>query len=140
MDPYDTLVMNSDASGPPVPGRYAHLREIGRGGMSVVYQARDMETDRTVAVKILALPPSMTPEQQAALIGRFGREAQAVSQLSHPNIVGIAEVGTWQGTHFLAMEHLEGETLRARLDRGADVGGAGAGRDCPDRVRPGCDP
>jgi len=118
MDPYDTLVMDSDAAGPPVPGRYRHLREIGRGGMSVVYQARDTETDRTVAVKILALPPALSPEQQAALIGRFAREAQAVSQLSHPNIVGITEVGTWQGTHFLAMEHLEGETLRARLDRG----------------------
>jgi len=110
--------MDSDAAGPPVPGRYRHLREIGRGGMSVVYQASDMETDRTVAVKILALPPALSPEQQAALIGRFAREAQAVSQLSHPNIVAISEVGTWQKTHFLAMEHLEGETLRARLDRG----------------------
>ncbi len=118
MDPIDTLVMDADASHAPVPGRYSHLREIGRGGMSVVYQARDTQTDRTVAVKVLTLPPALSSEQQGALIGRFAREAQAVSQLSHPNIVTITEVGTWQGTHFLAMELLEGETLRARLDRG----------------------
>lgn len=118
MDPFDTLVMEESASSTPVAGRYRHLREIGRGGMSVVYQARDTQTDRTVALKLLLLPSALSPEQQRALIGRFAREAQAVSQLSHPNIVAITEVGTWQGTHFLAMEHLEGETLRARLDRG----------------------
>lgn len=118
MDPFDTLVMDEDASSAPIAGRYRHLREIGRGGMSVVYQARDTQTDRTVALKLLMLPSALSPDQQAALVGRFAREAQAVSHLSHPNIVAITEVGTWQGTHFLAMEHLEGETLRARLDRG----------------------
>jgi len=118
MEPIDTLVMDANASHVPIPGRYSHLREIGRGGMSVVYQAKDTQTDRVVAVKILTLPPALSQQQQDALIGRFAREAQAVSQLSHPNIVAISEVGTWQGTHFLAMEHLEGETLRARMDRG----------------------
>ena len=118
MDPFETLVIDESASSAPVAGRYRHLREIGRGGMSVVYQARDTQTDRTVALKLLILPSTLPPDQQSALIGRFAREAQAVSHLSHPNIVAINEIGTWQGTHFLAMEHLEGETLRARLDRG----------------------
>lgn len=113
VQPADTLIMGVNA--PATVPEYQILREIGRGGMSTVYEARDTRTGRTVALKMLALPPSHTPEQQRDLIARFRREARAVAQLSHPNIVVIHEVGERNGAHFLAMECLTGQTLRERV-------------------------
>ena len=114
----DTLIMGAKASAPETVPEYQILREIGRGGMSTVYEARDIRTGQSVALKTLALPPSHTPEQGRDLIARFRREARAVAQLSHPNIVVIHEVGERDGAHFLAMEYLTGQTLRARLAPG----------------------
>ncbi len=97
---------------------YRLLREIGRGGMSVVYEALDTRAGQRVALKVLALPFSVTAAQRSELVARFRREERAVTQLSHPNIVAIQEIGERTGVHFIAMEYLPGESLRARLERG----------------------
>jgi Tol biopolymer transport system component/tRNA A-37 threonylcarbamoyl transferase component Bud32 len=107
-------------------GPYEILQPIGAGGMGEVYRARDTRLDRAVAVKVL--PPAFS--STAASRQRFEREAQTISRLSHPHICAIYDVGDHDGTAFLVMELLEGETLSARLDRGplapADVARLGA--------------
>ena len=97
---------------------YRLLREIGRGGMSVVYEALDTRTGQHVALKVLALPFAATAARRSDLVARFRREERAVTRLSHLNIVGIKEIGERGGLHFIAMEYLPGESLRARLERG----------------------
>lgn len=97
---------------------YEIVREVGRGGMSVVYEARDGRTHRTVALKVLTMPQGLARKQQEDMLARFGREAHAMAGLSHPNIVTIHELGEEKGHHFLVMEYLRGETLRQRLARG----------------------
>src|SRR5215471_8585213 len=95
-------------------GPYEIVGPLGSGGMGEVYRARDSRLDRSVAVKIL-------PEHLAAdpaFKMRFEREARAVSALSHPHICILHDIGEQGGIHFLVMEHLEGETLAARLSRG----------------------
>ena len=114
----DTLIMSVP---PPVTqrlGPYELLREAGRGGMSVVYEALDRRDQRTVAVKVLTMPQGLTRDQEEAMLGRFGREARAVAGLSHPNIVGIEDLGEETGRHYLVMEYLRGESLRDRLLHG----------------------
>ena len=98
-------------------GHYALVREAGRGGMSVVYEARDARIGRRVAVKVVTVPAHMTPVQREAMLARLGREARAIARLSHPNIVSIYDVGEEADRHFLVMEYLDGQTLRDRLDR-----------------------
>ena len=85
-------------------GGYRILREIGRGGMGVVYEALDLALDRHVALKVL--PPHLT--LSAERIARFRREANALANLSHQNIVKVHATGTDRGTHFFAMELVEG--------------------------------
>ena len=95
-------------------GAYEVLGLIGAGGMGEVYRARDTRLDRIVAIKIL-------PEKKATAPGfkeRFEREARAVSSLEHPNICAVYDVGEHDGVSFLVMQHLEGETLEARLQKG----------------------
>src|ERR1700682_2884906 len=92
-------------------GPYEILALIGSGGMGEVYGARDTRLDRTVAIKIL---PSADPELKA----RFEREAKAIASLQHPHICTLYDVGHQDGTDYLVMEHLEGETLADRLTRG----------------------
>lgn len=119
----DTLIMDqvSEALTPNPDDaalRVAHYdlkREIGRGALSVVYEAEDTHTGQEVALKLLTLSSSLTPLEAEALIARFEREARTAARLSHPNIVHIHEVGSEQGTHFLAMEYLKGQTLRKRM-------------------------
>jgi hypothetical protein len=96
-------------------GPYQIVAKLGEGGMGVVYRARDTRLDRTVALKVL--PPALAsdPEFRA----RFEREAKSISALSHPNICALFDVGHQDGSDFLVMEYLEGETLAARLARGA---------------------
>jgi serine/threonine protein kinase len=89
-------------------GRFAVLSRVGEGGMGVVYAAYDGELDRRVALKLLA-PGMVGPEGRA----RLRREAQAMAKLSHPNVVPIYEVGEHEGRVFVAMEFVEGQTLRA---------------------------
>jgi eukaryotic-like serine/threonine-protein kinase len=83
--------------------------------MGEVYKARDTRLDRTVAVKILPSHRSADPEVRA----RFDREARAISSLNHPHICALYDVGHQEGTDFLVMEFLEGESLATRLEKGA---------------------
>jgi eukaryotic-like serine/threonine-protein kinase len=96
-------------------GPYEIQSLIGAGGMGEVYKARDTRLDRTVAIKVLPPGLSADPERRH----RFEREARAISSLAHPHICTLYDVGEQDGTAFLVMEHLEGETLAARLARGA---------------------
>ncbi|HLW80926.1 MAG TPA: protein kinase [Candidatus Acidoferrales bacterium] len=95
-------------------GPYEILTAIGAGGMGEVYRARDTRLDRTVAIKIL--PQHLTAK--ANVKQRFEREARAISSLQHPNICTLYDVGHQDGTDFLVMEYLEGETLADRLAKG----------------------
>jgi eukaryotic-like serine/threonine-protein kinase len=92
-------------------GRYSLERELGRGGMGIVFLARDVALDRPVAIKLL--PPEMAA--QPALRQRFLREAQTAARLSHPNIVPIFAVDETDGFVFFVMAYVEGETLGRRL-------------------------
>ena len=96
-------------------GPYEILSAIGAGGMGEVYRARDTRLERTVAVKVL--PEHLTSD--ADLRQRFEREAKTISQLSHPHICALYDVGRDGDRDYLVMEYLEGETLAARLDKGA---------------------
>lgn len=103
--------------------RYQIRRELGRGFSSIVYEALDTVRARTVALKVLTLGQALSDERRQDMAERFLREARAISALSHPNIVSIYEVGqAGDGRHFIAMELLAGESLRARLDREAPLG------------------
>jgi tetratricopeptide (TPR) repeat protein len=97
-----------------VVGRFEIVREIGRGGFGVVYEARDRELQRPVAFK--AVRPSRARGELSAEWLRA--EAEAVAQLNHPNIVTLHDIGTDRGRPFLILELLRGETLHARLARG----------------------
>jgi len=86
---------------------------LGRGGMAVVYRATQVSLNRPVALKVLA--PHLARRKD--FVERFDREAAALAQLTHPNIVGIVDKGVEGDTYFFAMEFVEGESLRARLRR-----------------------
>ncbi|MHC4976986.1 MAG: serine/threonine-protein kinase, partial [Planctomycetota bacterium] len=96
-------------------GPYTIAREIGRGGMGVVYLARDTRLDRDVAIKSLPEHLATDPDRLA----RFEREAKALAQLHHENVAGIYGVEEQNGAKFLILEYVEGETLADRLDRGS---------------------
>src|SRR5262245_61430652 len=95
-------------------GPYEVLAPLGAGGMGEVYKARDTRLDRTVAIKVLPQGLGATPD----LKSRFEREARAVSSLNHPHICTLHDIGEQDGVDYLVMEHIEGETLVARLERG----------------------
>jgi Tol biopolymer transport system component/predicted Ser/Thr protein kinase len=95
-------------------GPYPIEREVGRGGMGVVYLGRDTRLDRPVAIKVLPELFARDPERLA----RFEREARLLASLSHPNIAGIYGLDESDGQRFLALEYVEGETLAERLARG----------------------
>jgi Tol biopolymer transport system component/tRNA A-37 threonylcarbamoyl transferase component Bud32 len=96
-------------------GPYEIQSSLGAGGMGEVYRARDTRLDRTVAIKVLPDQFSQNPD----LKQRFEREARAISSLNHPHICTLYDVGHQDGTDYLVMEYLEGESLAARLARGA---------------------
>jgi Tol biopolymer transport system component len=96
-------------------GPYEILSPLGAGGMGEVYKAKDTRLERTVAVKVLPSHMSASPETRQ----RFEREAKTISQLSHPHICALHDVGREGETEYLVMEYLEGETLSDRLARGA---------------------
>jgi serine/threonine-protein kinase len=102
------------AAAPPTIGPYIVDREIGRGGMGVVYLARDQRLDRLVAVK--AIPPELASD--ASRLVRFQREARSLALASHPNIAIVHGFEDYDGSSFLVMEYVEGETLAEKLVRG----------------------
>jgi len=95
-------------------GPYEILSPLGAGGMGEVYRARDTRLERTVAIKII----SENLNSNGELKQRFEREARAISKLQHPHICVLHDVGSHNGTSYLVMEYLEGETLAERLCKG----------------------
>ncbi len=95
-------------------GPYEILAPLGAGGMGEVYRARDTRLDRTVAIKIL---PNHLADR-AELRERFEREARTIASLNHPNICTLHDIGQQDGTDYLVMECLEGETLAQKLTKG----------------------
>ena len=95
-------------------GPYEIVAPLGAGGMGEVYRAKDTRLDRDVAVKILPAGFAANPEFKA----RFEREAKTISQLSHPNVCSLFDVGNHEGMEYLVMELLEGESLGDRLLKG----------------------
>jgi len=99
--------------GTVLSGRYRLESKLGSGGMSTVYLARDETLQRWVAVKVMHREMSDQPDQ----IERFRREARAVAQLSHPNVVAVIDAGEDGGYPYIVFEYVEGETLKQRIDR-----------------------
>jgi serine/threonine protein kinase len=98
-------------------GKYVILRQLGAGGMGVVYEAEDALLKRRVAVKLL---PSSVAADPVAL-QRFLREAQAAARLNHPNVVAIHEIDQREGTYYIVMELVPGGTAQARLNDGGPL-------------------
>src|SRR4030095_9908121 len=92
-------------------GRYRILRKLGSGGMANVYLAEDQELGRRVAIKIL----NDRHANDDQFVERFRREAKNAAGLSHPNIVSIYDRGEAEGTYYIAMEYLEGRSLKERI-------------------------
>ena len=92
-------------------GDYRIVRELGRGSMGVVYEARQVSLGRRVALKVLPLASAIDPRQRQ----RFLIEAQAAAQLNHPHIVPIYAAGCDQGVHFYAMQYVDGQSLAEML-------------------------
>jgi eukaryotic-like serine/threonine-protein kinase len=110
----------TDPGRPHIPG-YILLEELGRGGMGVVYKARQTDLNRVVALKMLLPASPPTPEQ----LGRFRTEAEALARLHHPNIVPIYEIGEAEGRPYFTMEYVPGPSLAQVLDgRPQDVAGS----------------
>ncbi|MFG0273557.1 MAG: serine/threonine-protein kinase, partial [Phycisphaerales bacterium] len=95
-------------------GHYELVEEVGRGGMGVVFLARDTRLDRRVAIK--ALPDHLATDPDR--LARFEREAKTLAQLNHQHVAGIYGIEEHEGARYLVLEFVEGETLADRLDRG----------------------
>ncbi len=98
-------------------GDYELVRELGRGGMGVVYEALDRRLNRRVALKLL--PPNAVLDPKR--LSRFQLEAHAVARLSHPHIVQVFDVGSSHGTHYLAMQLIDGKSLSSMLPTDAEA-------------------
>jgi serine/threonine protein kinase len=102
----------TQAPGLPIVTGYTLLGELGRGGMGVVYKARQDKLKRIVALKMIMIDATSRPQY----LSRFQAEAEAVARLHHPNVVQIYEVGEQDGRPYLALECVTGGTLKKRLD------------------------
>ena len=96
-------------------GPYEIVAPIGAGGMGEVYKAKDTRLERIVAIKVLPEDFAEVPERKQ----RFEREAKAISKLNHPHICILHDIGSQDGVEYLVMEFIEGETLAAKLEKGA---------------------
>ncbi len=115
MNPPSTSGSSSSTLSPGARfGSYEILQRLGAGGMGEVYRAKDSRLDREVAIKTLSLDHASHPEA----LSRFEQEARSASSLNHPNIVTIYELGHENGTRYIAMELVDGETVRALLASG----------------------
>jgi len=94
-------------------GRFEIIREIGKGAMGVVYLAHDPRIDRRIAIKMIAIPPGVSPQEARETRHRFVREAQAAGKLTHPNIITIYDVVEEADRSYIAMEYIDGETLES---------------------------
>jgi serine/threonine-protein kinase len=92
---------------------YELIKELGRGGMGVVYKARQLSLDRLVAVKMLL----GDPDRNSTVLARFLTEARSAAALRHPNIVAVYQIGECSGGHFFVMEYVKGPTLQSVLER-----------------------
>ncbi len=124
---------------PPTPAELAPhfpdleiLELVGRGGMGVVYKARQKRLDRLVALKILAPKIGQDP----AFAERFAREARAMAMLSHPHIVAVYDFGQTDGLYYFLMEFVDGVNLRRLLDAGKLAPEGGPGHRAADLRRP----
>ena len=99
--------------GTMIGSRYEVIEKVGTGGMADVYRAKDHRLNRYVAVKVLKNEYS----EDTKFVTKFQQEAQAVARLSHPNIVGVYDVGEEQGMHFIVMEFVEGITLKRYIEQ-----------------------
>ena len=102
-------------------GRYQIVGELGRGGMGIVYKVQDTTLDRIVAFKVL--PQALTENEQA--VTNFVREAQAAAKLNHPNIVTVYDTGEQNGRYYIAMEYVEGTTIKEILKRRGPISPSG---------------
>src|SRR6516225_6858538 len=114
-------------------GDFAIVRELGRGGMGVVYEARQVSLNRQVALKVLSGGLGLCGKA----VQRFRREAEAAAKLHHTNIVPVYATGEQDGTHFYAMELIDGPSLDHVLRRLRQTTRAGAAPGEPGRVSPG---
>ena len=105
-------------------GNYEIKREVGRGGMGVVYEGYDKRLDRIVAIKVVdvpALDPNMSHEQVDELIQRFKLEAKAIAKLTHPNIVNVYDYGEENDRHYMVMEFLQGRSFQQLISASAPL-------------------
>ncbi|MFO0690501.1 MAG: protein kinase [Myxococcota bacterium] len=102
-------------------GRYQIVGELGRGGMGIVYKVQDTALDRLVAFKVL--PQALTGNEQA--VTNFIREAQAAAKLNHPNIVTVYDTGEQNGRYYIAMEYVEGTTIKEILKKRGPISASG---------------
>src|SRR4051794_21072967 len=109
----DRAKTSSRMIGTVLSGRYRLEAKLGSDGMSTVYLARDTTLDRPVAVKVMHREMS----EQADQLERFRQEARAVAKLSHPNVVSVIDAGEDGGYPYIVFEYVEGETLKARINR-----------------------
>jgi serine/threonine-protein kinase len=114
--------MSDFEAGTIIDGRYRLLSRLGAGGMADVYLAQDEQLDREVAVKLLHRRFAEDP----GFVERFRREAQSAASLQHPNVVSVFDRGAYDGTYYIAMEYLQGRTLKRviREDAPLEVGRA----------------
>ncbi|HEX3803828.1 MAG TPA: Stk1 family PASTA domain-containing Ser/Thr kinase [Solirubrobacteraceae bacterium] len=109
--------MSEFEAGTIIDGRYKVLHRLGAGGMADVYLAQDEQLDREIALKLL----HRRFAEDAAFVERFRREAKAAASLQHPNVVSVFDRGTFDGTYYIAMEYLEGRTLKRLIREDAPL-------------------